>query len=309
MKKYLLLLFYVLVSSSVNAQKTPPDDCAYLFSFDDTLHWHRIIIDTVNDTNNIWQIGEPSKTIFNSSYSGNRAILTDTLNTYPPNDTSSFTLIHIAFTYPGMVGGPFVTSFHYKTDTDTLFDYGKFELSVDKGLTWIDLVKDTTYIEDWNWYPTRPSFTGNSGGWKYVFLDATYLASMLNIQPYDTVLYRYTFISDSIDNHKDGWMIDDIFNYDFISGNSDIILINNGIKITPNPANEYITIFFSDDFITDDMVIKIYNSYGVIIGSFNLSSPKKYYKISIDNYHSGSYYCFISNKRKEIIKGKFIKIK
>ena len=50
----------------------------------------KFIIDTVNYPNNVWQIGKPQKTVFDSAYSYPNAIVTDTLNPYPVNDTSVF---------------------------------------------------------------------------------------------------------------------------------------------------------------------------------------------------------------------------
>ena len=48
-----------------------------------------IEIDSLN-ASNIWQIGEPSKTLFSSARSNPNALVTDTLNNYPVNDSSSF---------------------------------------------------------------------------------------------------------------------------------------------------------------------------------------------------------------------------
>jgi len=47
---------------------------------------HLITIDT--QANNIWQVGKPAKSQFNSAYSIPNAIVTDTLHPYPSNITS-----------------------------------------------------------------------------------------------------------------------------------------------------------------------------------------------------------------------------
>src|SRR4051812_30284690 len=44
-------------------------------------------------TNNIWQLGKPSKPVFDSAYSKPLALVTDTLHPYPINNTSSFIVI------------------------------------------------------------------------------------------------------------------------------------------------------------------------------------------------------------------------
>jgi hypothetical protein len=52
----------------------------------------RIYIDTISNQDNIWQVGQPNKIIFNTAYSEPNAIITDTSNHYPTNDTSSLLL-------------------------------------------------------------------------------------------------------------------------------------------------------------------------------------------------------------------------
>ena len=41
---------------------------------------------------NIWQIGKPHKTIFDSAYSRPDAIVTDTIHDYPANNLSTFAI-------------------------------------------------------------------------------------------------------------------------------------------------------------------------------------------------------------------------
>ena len=63
-----------------------------LFFFDDPQLEDYIFIDTINNPNNIWQIGLSQKTFLSSS---DVVMITDTLNSYPANDTSSFILKHV----------------------------------------------------------------------------------------------------------------------------------------------------------------------------------------------------------------------
>src|SRR5690606_28661361 len=58
------------------------------FDGNDTLTGHRLQI----DTGSIWQIGPPQKSVFDSAATNPNVIVTDTINTYPINDTSSFTV-------------------------------------------------------------------------------------------------------------------------------------------------------------------------------------------------------------------------
>ena len=49
-------------------------------------------IDTTTYHHNIWQIGAPHKTVFSAAYTAPNVIITDTVNHYPVNDTSVFTI-------------------------------------------------------------------------------------------------------------------------------------------------------------------------------------------------------------------------
>ena len=88
MKTLLSTILFLFLSGFVGAQYNVFDIRFDDSNLDDTL----ISFDT--SSINVWQIGVPNKIIFDTSYSPNRAILTDTINAYPPNDTSVFTFEH-----------------------------------------------------------------------------------------------------------------------------------------------------------------------------------------------------------------------
>ena len=84
MKKLITILAVLMLTNTTFAQ------WEYFIDFDSpNSQNNHIIIDTISNPDNIWQIGVPSKTIFDSAYSLTHAIVTDTLNAYPVNDTSS----------------------------------------------------------------------------------------------------------------------------------------------------------------------------------------------------------------------------
>ena len=89
MKNLFTLLFWVITTCSQAQWATMGHD-SITFDRGDVYYSSLIYIDTVNYHHNIWQIGTPTKTIFNSVYSMPRAIVTDTLNPYLANDTSVF---------------------------------------------------------------------------------------------------------------------------------------------------------------------------------------------------------------------------
>lgn len=209
----------------------------------------RVEIDTTNK-NNIWQIGKPSKTIFDSASSLPNAIVTDTINYYPVNNHSSFQIGFVLYGSHPAIG------FKHKFDTDKYSDGGYVEVSFDTGTTWI-LLSDTTN-ERWRWqYPSRvsvpygmfttnfysasddilyngkPGFNGSQSQWIYSTIEFPCMAVKKSFSCY----VRFTFISDSIQTNKEGWMIDDIFiGYSGIcSGIAESKEEEALISIAPNP--------------------------------------------------------------------------
>ncbi len=195
--------------------------CTIAFAQIDTVNFEMqsplIEIDTASG--NIWQIGKPGKLVFDSAYSAPKAIVTDTVHSYPVNITSSFTLDFQLY------GGRPSISFVHRFDTDSLRDGGFVEISNNSGNTWV-LLSDTTFLdhrnggfyqaygaETFGFYGINDSldnanigFSGKSNSW---------LTSEIQFQCYavkkaSQLKLRFTFVSDSIDNPGDGWMIDNI---------------------------------------------------------------------------------------------------
>jgi len=231
MKNILLSLSFTLITGVSFAQALTGN---YFLSFEDEIHLQCLRIDTMRYQNNLWQIGLPQKTIFTGASSPTRAIVTDTIHSYAINDTSVFIVTNIAdygFLWPHTV----VLSGKYYVNSDTLTDYGTIEFSPDNGNTWIDLLNDTAHVPSYLWNGTRPTLTGNSNGWKYFYTNIASLGPVFNIQHGDTVLYRFTFISDSIQTNKDGLMFDDFRFEDWAEDIEEIEYLN-PISIYPNPT-------------------------------------------------------------------------
>jgi hypothetical protein len=194
---------------------------------------------TIDPAGNLWQIGAPQKTFFSEAYTAPNAMVTDTINLYPADNHSSFTLA---------VGGfnmnewyyiyDIFLDFRHKFDTDTLKDGGYIQVSWDKGITWMNIIHDTVYWEvtpGTTWDPGNISlysesdtlyngefgFSGNSGGWIHTSMTWHLIPvkSQMDFPP-DTMLIRFNFISDNTDNPHEGWMIDQIrlFSIDLGSG-------------------------------------------------------------------------------------------
>jgi len=181
-----------------------------------------IWIDTTG--NPLWQTGAPEKSFFNAPHGGLRAMVTDTSNAYPASDTTSFIYtIRAPYTYTCYT----TMEFWHKFDTDTLTDVGLIDISYDGGNSWVQ-AKDTGDIMPWySWFwwdwdlhestgeytPHQLVISGKSDGWVLSRFNWQWFIPVKSdtiISNPDSLMVRFTFISDGIDTGKEGWMIDDI---------------------------------------------------------------------------------------------------
>jgi len=207
-------------------------------NFDDSTWVNFIFFDTVSNPENIWQIGSPGKANFDEALSLPNAIVTDTINPYPVNDTSTFLIRYITPDPPLGDWEETGCNFVYKIDADLNDDFGRMEFSTDQGETWIDYLTDTLY----NYcitFNNSFSFTGSSSQWQYFYLVLNPQSYCFDLQPGDTLWYRFTFISDENYSGKDGWMIDNIQLWDVYEG-LEYNKTNSVIKAFPNPAKDYV---------------------------------------------------------------------
>jgi len=194
---------------------------------------------------NIWQIGNVHKSLIDTNSINTNVIITDTINPYPTNNYSSFIIQNLA-SYGDFYGMKMLTG-NYLVKSDSLKDYGKIEFSPDNGSTWIDIINDTAYSSSISWYSAKPILTGNSGNF-YSFFDVLLAdnGSVFNIQLGDTLLYRFSFTSDSIYENLPGLLYDDICFYEFVEGMSETRFKPIKSKIYPNPVTESFTIEFEN---------------------------------------------------------------
>jgi hypothetical protein len=296
----LFVLLLTLLSFSANGQVVPADLYAWLnFDAADTFYHNVFSVDTVNYHHNLWQIGRPQKTIFDSAHSLPNAILTDTLLPYPANDTSVFTLVlptQLPAPYlfaPGGALGEF--SFFYKLDIDST-TLARIEISLDHGISWIDL-KDSLPLQP---YPLSSHDTlYRTKEWKLFYLDFGYLLA----DAVDTVMFRFTLASDSSSTIMDGWMMDD-FSTRYISESVPQILNPNFISLYPNPSsgNMYL---HANKPLNGNASVAVYNMQGLQVyasstapanGYINLQLPPGLYTLK---YYTADEYCV---KRIEIVK-------
>ena len=286
MKNYLLILFCTLLVANTYGQETI-HSIAYnsphpISNFEDRDSSNYFYFDTTQP-NNIWQIGTPSKTIFNSAYNAPLALVTDTLNTYPNGNASSFEIVMHTddLTY---------ISFWHRLNTDSLEDGGVIEFSTNGGLTWTNIINSTQFILT-NFYSNsstissnsnQPGFTGNSN-----WIKSTIQGYALNF-----VRFRFTFTSDNINTNKDGWMIDS-FDFACIGTGINEVGINSPIQIFPNPTSNIISVN-SDNTIQ----IKSVNIYDMV-GKSILTTDQSV--IDISKFQSGLYYIEVTTDKEKYL--------
>lgn len=226
-------------------------------------------IDTSN-TDNIWQIGSPQKVVLNQAESVPNVLITDTINTYPINNTSSFVVRYYNWNCPQIYGS-------YYCDTDSLNDYGMIELSNDFGQTWINL---TDSIHN-NPILTNLTLTGNSNGWQSFNIS---FSDYVNNNQEDSLLVKFTFISDSIDTQHDGLMFDNLAFC--IAANTQNLYQLNNLKVFPNPTSDLLNFQFEEPI--DNAEIRIYSSIGQLMENQNIRNTDVEFNVS--NWNKGIYF-------------------
>lgn len=274
MKKLFSILIFLALNNSLSAQFNiyiPIDT----ITFEETYPY----IELDSAVQNIWQIGQPQKVFFDAAYSSPNAIVTDTINNYTMDNYSYFDLKIGEFNYPGMYGANVFLEIKHKYDTDTFMDGGYITVSYDTGQTWVNIIEDTEVYwcntpmsNNWNLYSYFDTlsngelgFSGKSDGWVTTQFGWALcpVKSNSNFDFNGMMLVRFNFLSDSINNNKEGWLIDDIVLYGIEMGNSTHQLEHQQFKLYPNPILKTATIEL--DAYYNNIELNIYNFQGQFI--------------------------------------------
>lgn len=277
MKKICLLLFFILEITSLKSQ--PPinvcEDCSNLWhSFDFNSHLqpdsssYFFQFDSIQ-SNNIWQIGTINKMVFNGGVYGYRALATDTLQSYPPNNISSFqfSIKNCALIAAGYCGGYWNCSIFIdmRIISDSLSDGGTIEVSHNNS-TWENIINDSLVTIDGDIYSIqdtvkslgKPGYSGLSGKWKQLMISYNRFD---NIKPFDTISFRFTFASDSINTNKDGWLIGKIETGGVFESTNDISYESHKLSY-PNPSKNKL---FIDKVINTSTNYEIFDCTGKVL--------------------------------------------
>ncbi len=266
MKKLLPLLFIFISIASLKNNAiaqigvihgiSPVDSFAFTFAANDSLHHNLgfgdLSIDTshLDSTNTaLWEIGNTSKYFFSDTDTA-RGIMTDTLNEYPVNANSWFTIKY--FQESGVI-----ISFWHKYQTSEGHDGGIVEFSIDSGLTWQNMLGDCNEDSSWgagvhtaNFYGKydtllsgEQAFSGTSNGWiksQFQFFPPPFVKPNGGQQPcyLGDITVRFRFKSDSIPDTLDGWIIGRInIEQDTYVG-SVAKVTKSSLNIYPNPSSD-----------------------------------------------------------------------
>ena len=293
MKVWNFCLLFLLSQSVVIGQAAIWDT----LNFENNLHSSRLYFDSTQSSG-IWQIGKPQKTLFNSAYSGDFALITDTLLNYSASSSDTF---YLGFS---IYGNGTSLEFKHRYDLDSLHAFGNIELSIDSGQTW-KLLHDSInpfYLwsqqnynigsygtEVYNLYTKHDlignnnGFTGKSAGWINTMIMFPCYAIK---RPWEVYL-RFNFSADSVALAREGWMIDDIIINSFGGECSDLRenAIVPIIDIYPNPSqNEIVQLSKAWD---QKVKFNIYNLTGQLAQDGIIEAHQ--YSIPLKKLQSGFY--------------------
>lgn len=309
MKRLLLVLLATVNTLAAFAQ--PKTTAFGIFDFDGTWINTQIALyrDTASNPNCIWQVGSPHKMLLNSAQSLPNVIVTDTLNAYPVNDVSSFVIQQRSWAGWFPNAGANISGW-YRVDSDSLTDYGSIEISIDKGSNWINILDDTLYgfFDSSQFFAVqRPVLTGDSGGWRFFGISFEGLTDSFNIQPgADTILMRFSFISDSIQTNKGGLMYDDILVYDWMYSVNDVNKLLDS-RAFPNPVISSLNIRPSENYVAKIIDLLIIDAAGKVVYS-GRHRPIPEIRINTAAFSPGMYrYRLIYDSGRFISTGSFIK--
>lgn len=310
--KSILTSCFLLIASVVSAQQyIDTAACFYnvcfsprvdtIYTLCDSIHFANAKLTIDSLPGNIWQQGRTTKFGAASVRDSSCAVMTDSLNSYPVNNYSTVTMM----LNPPVYNYNVYFKFWHRFDTDSLHDGCWLELTMDSGLNWYP-VNHPALIPNFfqngmttcNLYNNNLSqntmdtlsngqlgWSGNSLGWRYT---ALVLNFAMPIKPHRNGLIngvRFVFKSDSIQQNKAGWMIDDIeIGNVYTCGGLQDLTAYPSLPVYPNPSRDG-RFFFSYPQQSVHSDITIYSLQGQKIISVPLQK-----EMNLDFLSSGVYY-------------------
>jgi hypothetical protein len=289
MKKQLQnILLSILMLSSIHSFSQMSQ--TQYFDGTDSSFYYSMFVHIENTPGNIWQVGKPQKAIFDSSATLPNAMITDTINYYPANNTSSI-FFH---TEPYMTHGILAIQWKQKLDMEKDHAGGIVEFSVDYGATWQNAFNNPYVYNFFGYEPENVdtlatgeyAFSGTDSIWRDVWL-CYYMAWLGGTT--DSVKVRFTFKSDSLVSNKEGWMIDNMNTHITVIHPVKEVTTNDAFNVYPNPVKNRINIDLKaeNEFHIIEYM-ELVDSQGKRIGEWS-NVPTRFW-IETSKYPAGAYY-------------------
>lgn len=252
------------------------------------------------DSGNVWQIGQPQKTLFNAAASVPNVLITDTVNPYPANADAAAVISYLFSFSQGIMA----MQWKQKLDLDSLTDGGFVEYSTDNGSTWVNAFNNP-YVYNFYGYDstnvdTLPNgqigFTGTDTTWRDIWLcfDASYF-----IQFQTSLLVRLRLVSDSVSSNREGWMVDNIIEHLTIFHTAGKKLQTEYLQVYPSVTTGIVNIEaqkLQEFHIIQGM--ELLSADGRVLKTYGVS-PTKFW-IDISAFPDGLYFLrVITNKKTE----------
>jgi hypothetical protein len=264
------------------------------------------------NTESIWQFGKPSKTKLNAAYSGNRALITDSVKSISGKRNDTYLLRFSQFR--DSHAGNLHLGFRHKYDFDSLSG-GLISISTDKGKTFYNVWSDTGYFASFWWYDNlyaknsllwngQPGFKGSSTDWIYTQINFTFFILVKNE---DSIYIRFDYVSDSMSTPHEGWLIDEIkIGGENRAGGIGDNALYSDIHVFPNPTNEQLFLENGAEPIRNFTRYTLFNPLGKEVQSGTLL-PRQINTLNLEDLENGLYFLQLENSKGEIAIKKVMK--
>ncbi len=322
MKTYLIILLMTLsVLHDIKAQWT---------SFNDTFNfsqgWPAYFSPDTTQSNNLWQVGTPSKTNFNAAYSPPYALMTDTMYPFPSENTSSFTIsLNLDTIAQWMCIGEGYLTYRHAYDFDSLRAGGYLEMRYYDVITeqwtpWHHVTDDPycmMHSPDPDHFPSDtitggiPAYTGCSFGWQsaqYWWLWMVLVKGEQGCIITDFVEIRFTALSDSSAIPSEGWIIDDLelMLLPCVGPVNEPEASTFHSKPIPNPGSGEIRILTGSDLL-EEATVQVFTREGMLAGSVTVQAGEPIL-LNSHKLPAGYYLYRIITSSGKVSQGQFVKL-
>ncbi len=242
------------------------------------------IVDDASNLNN-WNSSTAWGTTTEDYVSPATSITDSPFNTYINNGSSDIVLANVLDLTVAIRAK---VSFNAKWSIEKGFDYTAFQASADGGFTWTSLCGKYTSLGTTSQLYNEPIYDGNQPTWVQEEVD-------LNGFIGQTILLRFIIASDQFQEY-DGFYFDDL-TIETLSSNIGGTVLVPGIFISaasPNPTASKSMINYTNSKKGD--VFELYNSFGQIVLTKEISSSSGLIEISTEELGGGMYTYFIRQR-------------